>query len=82
MKRITIYQENSKPLNILDNDERSIEELQKDLQQLFKVDRVVSLKTSNGNYLIRPHKVTSIEICEDNTTESKVTEGDYITDAD
>lgn len=82
MKRITIYQENTKPLNILDDDERSIEELSEDLQQLFIVDRVITLKSTSGNYIIRPNKVTSIEVCEDNSDEIKTFEGDYIKDAD
>ena len=80
MKRITIYQENSEPLSIVDDDDRTIEDLSDDLQQIFKVDRIICLKATSGNYLIKPHKITSIEICEEPS--KKLFEGDYITDAD
>lgn len=74
MKRITIYQTNSMPLTIDDNDNSTLENFSRKLSKLLESSNVSILHTSTGSIVIRPDKISSIYISEivDDSMEMKI----------
>lgn len=64
MKQIVIYQENSSPILIEDEDDAKIEEYSKKLVTLLESNNVSILHTSKSSVIIRPNKISSIVINE------------------
>lgn len=64
MKQIVIYQENTSPLTIEDNDASKIEEYTRSLANLLESGNVSILHTSEGSVVIRPNKISSIVVYE------------------
>ncbi|MCK5616085.1 hypothetical protein KAR91_80220 [Candidatus Pacearchaeota archaeon] len=62
MKVITIFQENASPLCLTDNDTSDLSEYTNEISRLLEISNVTILETSSGNAIIRPHKVTGIEV--------------------
>lgn len=66
MKQIIVYQENSVPLYIEDNDGSKIEEFARTLASLLETNNVSILHTSQSSVIVRPNKISSIVINEVN----------------
>lgn len=64
MKHIVIYQENSSPIAIEDDDSSNIEEFAKSLASLLESNNVSLLHTSQGSLVLRPNKITSVAVYE------------------
>ena len=71
MKRITIYQEKSEPLTLVDHDDTDLTEYSKKLSSILDSPVVTILETTTQNVIIRPNKITSIEVVEDNIEDLK-----------
>lgn len=90
MKEITIFQYGISPLHISDNDDSNISEYTKKISSLLKAENVLILETTSGNIILRPHKISSIQVVEkkeekvDNKPEEQVVNigEDFITDGD
>jgi hypothetical protein len=53
------------PINLLDNDERSKEEIIEELSELFRATNITILKTSEAAAVIRPSLVSGIVVHDD-----------------
>ena len=62
MKKIVIYQENSDPITLLDNDSSDMESYSNDTSKILELSKVCILETTSGNILIKPSKINSIFI--------------------
>jgi len=65
IKIIKIYQENTKPLILKDADNRDRETYAKELASLLSNHTITILETTHSVAIIRPSKVTSIEVNEE-----------------
>lgn len=95
MKSVIIYQENSEPIQLFDEDTSVLENFIEQLYQLFNSPNVCKITSNDKTILIRPSKIISIEISEEvNNKQPKTTtrkkqytkvnaneEGDIVTDA-
>jgi hypothetical protein len=93
-KKVTIYQENNVPIELIDEDDRSIEDYSKSLTKFLTNTNISILKLSTSSLIIRPSKISSavVEEMEESvkTTKQKpvkkrvekIKEVDIITDAD
>lgn len=61
MKKLTIYQENTQPVEVWDN-ESDDPKLDQKISSLFQVSVVSILETSSAKVYIRPSKLVSITI--------------------
>lgn len=68
MKFVKIYQENSEPINLEDDDKKDLSSYAKDLSTLLSHQSVTILETSNSVAIVRPSKVTSIVVNEEQNT--------------
>jgi hypothetical protein len=64
MKQIIIYQENTSPIIIEDDDLSKIEEFSRNLSGLLETGNVSILHTSSGSVVLRPNKISSIVVHE------------------
>jgi len=65
MKSIRIIYENSNAtLCIRDKDDTDLDTYTKKLLKIFEVNKMIILKTSEGNYIIKPSKILSIDVSE------------------
>ncbi|MFW9871514.1 MAG: hypothetical protein ACFFG0_00220 [Candidatus Thorarchaeota archaeon] len=64
MKHIIIYQENTSPVVLSDEDESKIEDYSKKASKILESNNVSILHTSQASLIIRPNKITSIVITE------------------
>lgn len=62
MKRITIFQENTIPIVIEDNDSSQIDEYTKKLSSILENNNISLLHTSSESIIIRPNKISAIVI--------------------
>lgn len=62
MKRITIFQENTIPIVIEDNDNSQIDEYTKELSSILENNNISLLHTSSESIIIRPNKISAIVI--------------------
>lgn len=77
MKDIRIILENAKdPLFIKDNDNTDLDTYTKQVLEIFNNNRVVTLKTTEGQYIIKPSKILAIDISERLVKEDIITDGD------
>jgi hypothetical protein len=72
MKRIVIYYENSHPLFIRDDDKDDLDTYIKKILPIFNSNKIALFKTSEGNYIIKPSKIFSIEIGEESVKKEDV----------
>ncbi len=80
MKQIRIILENTKePLYIRDDDKTDLDEYTKQILEIFDNNKIVTLKTTEGQYIIKPSKVLAIDI---STMAVKDQHEDIITDGD
>lgn len=91
MRKITIYQKGVESVELFDDSTTDIDEYCVELSKLFQVNNVTILKTTSSTFLVRPSKLTGIqveevsEIVEEINPESEKTEEiheDIITDVD
>lgn len=68
MKRITIYQENSNPVTITDADDTDRVSYSKDLANLLSHHAITILVTTHSVAIVRPSKITSIVVDEEQNT--------------
>jgi len=66
MKTITLYIETGEPIIIDDDDDRNIEEYVSDLSSILQEGNIVVLQTSSACMIIRPSRITGIEVKESN----------------
>ena len=66
MKEITIYTETSEPIIINDEDNTNIEEYSNNLSSILQEGNVVVLQTSGACMILRPSRITGIEVKETN----------------
>lgn len=64
-KTVTIYQENTSPIIILDDDERTVEEYSNSLSDFMSLSNISILVTSHSAVVIHPSKIISISVSED-----------------
>lgn len=82
MKKICINYENSFTNLIFDDDDSNLEEYTNELSKVLEVSKVTILETSEGNLILRPHKIMSISVTEEELPKIKsVEEEDVIRDA-
>jgi len=66
MKIIKIFQENNENVELIDNDDTNRVDYTSQLKNLFESNDVIILETSSGSVIIRPHKINSIMVIDDN----------------
>ena len=66
MKIIKIFQENNETIELIDRDDTSRTEYTQQIKNLFKSNDVMILETSSASVIIRPHKIGSILVIDDN----------------
>lgn len=77
MKVINIFQENSIPILLEDNDDSDIKKYTKTLSEVLDNNNISLLHTSSGSIIIRPNKITAIFVSdievepEENKSEQK-----------
>jgi hypothetical protein len=77
MKVIRIILEHSKdPLFIRDEDKTDLDTYTKKVLEIFDNNRIVTLKTSEGQYIVKPSKILAIDISELAVKEDIITDGD------
>jgi hypothetical protein len=93
-KKVTIYQENNVPIELIDEDDRSIEDYSKSLTKFLTNTNISILKLSTSSLIIRPSKISAVvaEEMEESVKTikqkpvkkrvEKIKEVDIITDAD
>ena len=59
-KHLTIFQENNAPIVMIDEDERDLTEISKDLSSFMTLDNISILETSTSVAIIRPSRISSI----------------------
>ena len=64
MKIITIFYENKDPIIIEDEDNIDLDTYTKKLSDIFDVNKIVILKTTSGNHVLRPNKIVNISVKE------------------
>lgn len=85
MKKIKIYQEETEPIVLEDeNDDRSIEEYTKELSNLMNSGNISMLLFSNSSVTLRPSKLVSFYVEEVNERigENQDYQEDVITDVE
>ena len=85
MKKIKIYQEETEPIMLEDeNDDRSIEEYTKELSNLMNSGNISMLLFSNSSVTLRPSKLVSFYVEEVNERigENQDYQEDVITDVE
>lgn len=71
MKVITLYQENSEPLILHDEDKEDKKKYAEQLSNLLSHHTITILETSHSVAIIRPSKVTSIKVDEEQNTKQE-----------
>ena len=61
-KTVVVYQENNAPIELIDEDERSLEDYSKSLSKFMTLNNISILKTSHDSIVIRPSKISSIHV--------------------
>lgn len=64
-KTIVIYQENSSPIYLEDDDDRDLEEYTKSLSSFMTLTNISILHTSAATLITRPSKICSMTVHED-----------------
>jgi hypothetical protein len=72
MKKIVIYQENSKPIILQDDDITNISWYTKEVSKILELSKICILETSSGNIILKPSKVNSIFVTEMEKSETGV----------
>ena len=62
MKNISIFYERKNPIIIQDNDNTDLDTYTKKMSEIFDVNKIVILKTTSGNHVLRPNKIVNISI--------------------
>jgi hypothetical protein len=62
MKRIIIHQTDNHVIKILDNDDKDLQEYTKEISSLMELSNIAILETSQGNIIIKPSKILSIQV--------------------
>jgi len=65
MKNISIYYERKHPIIIQDDDNMDLDAYTKKMSEIFDVNKIVILKTTTGNHVIRPNKIIAVSIKEE-----------------
>jgi hypothetical protein len=60
MKRITIYQQKSPVVEVIDDSDMNTDEYCNELSKLFQSSNIAILKTSQSTFIGRPSKINSI----------------------
>jgi hypothetical protein len=92
-KAVTVFQENNAPINMIDEDDKDLDEYSKSLSEFMSQSNISILQMSSSRLVIRPSKITSIFIDEIEADKPKkvkpikknkkqVKELDIITDVD
>ena len=68
MKKITIYQQGSSSVEILDDSDLPLDGYCQELSRLFQMSNISILKTSQSTFIGRPSQLTGI-VVEDTETE-------------
>ena len=76
MKIIKIFQENNETVELIDDDDTDIVDYTDQLKNLFESSDVMILETSSGSIIIRPHKINSILVVNNNELDSENNEED------
>jgi hypothetical protein len=76
MKRITIYQQKSPVVEVIDDSDMNTDEYCKELSKLFQSSNIAILKTSQSTFIGRPSKINSIILEDLKTDDTKVVSQD------
>jgi len=72
MKEVTIiYQRTSALTQFLDDDSTDLVEYTEKMSNILSLDNVVTLETSSGCFILRPHQIVSISIRDSDTKKIK-----------
>ena len=74
MKIIKIFQENSKEIELLDDDNTNRNEYTIKLKGIFESSDVMIIETSSASVILRPHKINFIQVIDDNELSGEETE--------
>lgn len=77
MKIIKIFQENNEIVELIDNDDTNRIDYTSQLKNIFESNDVIILETSSGSMIVRPHKIISILIVDDNKLSGDVKEDKF-----
>lgn len=72
MKFITIYQEGSSPIHFSDKDDRDNIEYAQDLSAIMSLSKITLVHTTDSSLIVRPHKITAIQIYDEQEDEDKL----------
>jgi hypothetical protein len=62
MKRIVICQSDNVYINVLDNDNSPLQDYTKEISSIMELSNIAILETSQGNVILRPSKILSIQV--------------------
>lgn len=62
MHKITIYQKGAENVELFDDSNMNMDEYCTELSKLFQVNNITILKTTNSVFLVRPSKLTGIQV--------------------
>lgn len=66
MKIIKIFQENNETVELIDSDDTNRVDYTSQLKNLLESNDVMIFETSSGSMIVRPHKINSILVIDDN----------------
>ena len=64
MKKIIIYNDESKELTLIDDDDTELTAYTKQVSKIMESTKVCILETSSGNTILKPSKINSIFVTE------------------
>lgn len=71
MKNIIVYQENSEPVTLFDNDKSNIINYSEKISKMLESSKVSIIDTDGGVLIVKPSKITSIKVTEDKNLNSR-----------
>jgi len=71
MRKITIHQNDTQTIELIDDSDEPIEEYCANLSQVMKMGNIAILKTSSASVVLRPSKVVGIKVEDSASSEVK-----------
>jgi hypothetical protein len=72
MRKITIHQNDTQNIEVLDDSSEPIDEYCNRLSELMKMGNIAILKTSSASVVLRPSKVVGIKVEDSATSETEI----------
>ena len=81
MKRIVICQVDNVYINVLDNDDSPLQDYTKEISSIMELNNIAILETSQGNVILRPSKILSIQVYDEVESKEQIKNKDLAEDS-